>query len=71
MTDFNFDVEKHITENVIQLENAEKQNAGANPNHGNVDPSRELNQNQNGLTVGPLETDASDNELNIKNPYNK
>ena len=65
MTDVNFDVEKHIAENVIRPENVETQKAEENPADGTQIPPRDVNQDQEndfGLNAKPLETDTSDNE---------
>ena len=65
MTDVNFDVEKHIAENVIRPENVETQKADENPADGTQIPPRDVNQHQEndfGLNAKPLETDTSDGE---------
>ena len=71
MTDVNFDVEKHIAENVIRPESVETQKADAESVDGNQIPPEDVDQNQEnefGLTAKPLETDTSDNETEDQAP---
>ena len=71
MTDVNFDVEKHIAENVIRPENVETQKADVEPVDEIQYPPSDVNQNQEnefGLNAKPLETDASDNETEDQAP---
>ena len=74
MTDVNFDVEKHIVENVIRPENVETQKANAEPVDGIQIPPRDTDQNPEnefGLNARPLETDTSDNEAEDQAPKPK
>ena len=43
VTDVNFDIEKHIAENVIRHENAEAQNAGDKQTDGDFTSIKRLN----------------------------
>ena len=71
MTDVNFDVEKHIAENVIRPESVDTQKVEADLVDGIQTPSRDVNQNQDnepGLNARALETDDSDKETEGRAP---